>query len=128
MATVAANPTETILEVWRRGVRLEAVPGKYKIRLYQTERIDPHLLQALIDLKPTLIRRLRRPKGWPRYEPFPPPWWDMAVLPFEVTQARLHECSRCGYSVAVRVENCRRPGWYCPRCGQPVNRKGDEHA
>ena len=128
MPAFMANLMDTVLEVWRRDVRLEAVPGKYKIRLHPVDRIDRPLIDALLRLKPELMRRLQKPKGWPRYEPFPPPWWDRIALGFEIAQARLRECSRCGYPVSVLVENCQQPGWYCPKCGKPSNPKGNGHA
>ena len=109
---------EIILEVWRREIRMVANPRKWVITVWPAEKVHD-LAEALKAAKPELMRRLRKPRGWPRYEPFPPPWWDRIALGFEITQARLHECSRCGYVVSVKVENCQRPGWYCPKCGQP---------
>jgi len=118
---------EIILEVWRREIRMVANPQKWVITVWPADKVQD-LAEALKAAKPELMRRLQKPKGWPRYEPFPPPWWDRIALGFEIAQARLRECARCGYPVSVLVENCQQPGWYCPKCGQPSNLKGNGHA
>jgi phosphatidylserine/phosphatidylglycerophosphate/cardiolipin synthase-like enzyme len=117
---------EIILEVWRREIRMVANPRKWVITVWPADKVQD-LAEALKAAKPELMRRLQQPKGWPRYEPFPPPWWDRIALGFNIIKARLHECARCGYPVSVWVE-CQRPGWYCPKCGQPSNLKGNGHA
>ena len=118
---------EIILEVWRREIRMVANPRKWVITVWPADKVQD-LAEALKAAKPELMRRLQKPKGWPRYEPFPPPWWDRIALGFEIAQARLRECARCGYPVSVLVENCQQPGWYCPKCGKPSNPKGNGHA
>jgi len=118
---------EIILEVWRREIRMVANPRKWVITVWPADKVQD-LPEALKAAKPELMRRLQKPKGWPRYEPFPPPWWDRIALGFEIAQARLRECARCGYPVSVLVENCQQPGWYCPKCGKPSNPKGNGHA
>jgi hypothetical protein len=118
---------EIILEVWRREIRMVANPQKWVITVWPADKVQD-LAEALKAAKPELMRRLQKPKGWPRYEPFPPPWWDRIALGFEIAQARLRECARCGYPVSVLVENCQQPGWYCPKCGKPSNLKGNGHA
>lgn len=112
--------TEIILEVWRRGARMAALPKKYAVLVWPKHKIED-LTDRLKAVKPELLKRLKKPKGWPRYEPFPPDWWDKIALGFEITKARLSECGGCGYPVAVEVVNCKRPGWYCPKCGRPAD-------
>lgn len=113
------DPTEVVLNLWRHGVRIERAPGGRKLRLSPRWRVTPDLVKAVRRLKPTLLRRLGRPPGWPPRLALPP-WWPELAAGFDIVQARASTCQRCQYPVLVQWLSPTGPRWCCPQCGCPA--------
>lgn len=113
------DATEVVLNLWRRGVRIERAPGGRKVRLWPACRVTPELVQAVQRVKRVLLRRLGRPPGWPPWLALPP-WWPELAPGFHIVRARAETCPRCGYPAMVQWLSPAGPRWNCPQCGCPA--------
>lgn len=118
------EPTALVLELWRRGVTIRRLPCGRKIRLSPSWPLTDALIRAARMFKPVLLRRLAKPKGWPRWLPLPE-WWHELAPAFEIVRAKPCRCPGCRYPVAVQWLSAAGPRWNCPQCGRPAESEAE---
>ncbi len=116
--------TELVLQLWRRGYGIQPSGKGQRVRItgLGTDRLEPSMEAAILTCKPGLLRRMKKPPGWPRGVPLPP-WWLELAPAFRILKATRQQCEACRYPVAVQWDSPTGPRWCCPRCGRPIAKK-----